>query len=142
MKTHCKLLDDMGLVFIGNGAMGYGMEHGALRWAPDWVKRAICRVWNKVHCAYAGHDQFGYEAYTSHVIFGAPVCINCCSKLKIDGRHPTPEEITVHNELCRKNMEESEAKWRLEHPEDAAEHDRLMAEMDANIETWLAEADD
>jgi hypothetical protein len=62
-------LSDMGLCISG-GAMVYGWGHGALRWAPEWVKHSICHVWNRVHCAFVGHDKFGYDAYTQHVIPG------------------------------------------------------------------------
>ena len=97
--------------------MVYGHEHGALRWAPLWVRHSICHVWNKVHCAFAGHDRFGYEAYTEHVIPGRPVCSNCCAPLKIDGRYPTDAEIESHNELCHKGWEEAEAQHKKDHPE-------------------------
>jgi len=133
-KSATRFFDDMGLCFVGGWAMGYGHEHGALRWAPSWVKHSICHVWNKVHCFLAGHDSFGYEAYKHHAVPGAPVCSNCCARLKIDGRYPTPEEIKAHNKICYKNWEEAEAKWRLEHPEEAAENDRLIAEMDDDPE--------
>lgn len=128
-----RFLDDMGLV-VSDGAMLYGHEHGALRWAPSWVKHTICGVWNKVHCAIVGHDRLGYDAYTEHVIPGPPVCSYCSTRLKIDGRYPTPEEIEAHDELCEKGWQEAEAKWRSENPEAAAEHDRLMAEIDKQTE--------
>ena len=133
-------LDDMGLC-VSDGAMMYGHEHGALRWAPEWVKHTICNVWNKVHCAIKGHDQLGYEAFIQHVIPGPPVCSFCCARLKIDGRYPTPEEVKAHDELCYKGWEEAEAKWRLENPEDAAEHDRLQAELEKQMAEEFPEDD-
>lgn len=128
-----RFLDDMGLC-LSEGAMVYGMEHGALRWAPEWVKHTICRVWNNVHCAVVGHNSFGYDAYKDHVIPGPPTCSYCCARLKIDGRYPTSEEVEAHDELCHKGWEEAEVAWRLEHPDLAAENDRMMAEIDKQTE--------
>ena len=122
-----KFLDDMGLV-VSNGAMVYGWKHGWFRWAPEWFKYGVAGIWNNTHCAFAGHDPFGQEAYLNHAVPGPPVCTNCCARLKIGGRYPTSEEIEIHNELCYKGWEEAEAKWRLEHPEEAAENDRQIAE--------------
>ena len=121
------LIEDMGLCF-SEGAMVYGVGHGALRWAPEWVKHTVCKVWNKTHCFIKGHNQFGYDAYTEHVIPGPPTCSHCCARLKINGRYPTQAEVDAHDELCYKGWEEAETKWRLENPEEAAEHDRIQKE--------------
>ena len=133
MSPKFKFFEDMGLC-ISDGAMTYGYQHGAFRWAPSWFKHAVCNLWNKAHCALAGHDSFGYEAYTKHVIPGAPVCSYCCAKLKIDGRYPTAEEIAIHNDLCHKNWDEADAKWRLENPELAKAQDEEAAAWESDPE--------
>ena len=138
MTKHKRFFEDKGLCFSG-GAIVYGYNHGVLRWAPMWLKHTICHLWNRTHCAIKGHDQLSYDAFTQHVIPGAPKCGYCCAPLKIDGRYPTPEEVEAHNEICYKGWEEAEAKWRVEHPEDAAEYDRLQAEMGVEIEKRLVE---
>lgn len=102
---------------ISNGSMVYGLNHGMFRWAPEWVKNSICYAWNKVHCAFVGHDTFGYTAYVEHLFPGPPICSVCCARLKIDGRYPTHEEIENHNELCKKRWKEVEATWRLNNPD-------------------------
>ena len=131
-------LKDMGLTISG-GAMAYGWNHGALRWAPEWVKRSICTAWNAAHCAVAGHDPLAYTAYTSHTIPGPPVCFSCCARLKIDGRHPTPEEVEAHDTICYRLWEEAEEKWRRENPELAAEQDKIKDDVHKQMADTAAE---
>ena len=118
--TLTRLHDDMGLTLGGDWSMAYGWGYGHLRWTPYWLRKFICGVWNTIRCRIVGHDPFSYKAYTTHVIPGAPVCFNCCAKLKIDGKYPTKDEIKIHNELCEKGWLEAEEKFRQNIPEDDA----------------------
>jgi hypothetical protein len=39
--------------------LAYGGGHGALLWAPPWVKTTIIVAWNWIVCHTIGHDTFG-----------------------------------------------------------------------------------
>ncbi len=120
-RSKCRFFDNTGLCLSG-GAMVYGVNHGVLRWAPMWIKRFICHVWNSSRCLIKGHDPLSYEMYIKHVIPGFPVCVNCCARLKIDGKYPTDSEVKAHNDLCDQGWKEAEEKWRTEHPEEYQRH--------------------
>jgi hypothetical protein len=104
-KYRSKFFEDMGLVIGTRGAMCYGMEHGHLRWAPDWVKHGICTAWNWCACRVKGHDPIGASLYTSHMAPGPPTCVNCGATMKINGRYPTDAELDAHDDLCYERFE-------------------------------------
>jgi hypothetical protein len=41
------------------GRLLYGLGHGALLWAPWWLKDVICSAWNWLVCHAYGHDILG-----------------------------------------------------------------------------------
>jgi hypothetical protein len=50
--------DRMGIVRIRRH-LGYGLNHGALRWTPRWVRNAIVTAYNFTVCYTFGHDTCG-----------------------------------------------------------------------------------
>lgn len=60
---------NMGLVFIAPAHLGFGFEHGALRWLPHWAQRAIVYAWNPAACFVFGHRTFGDRVGTT--------CMHC-----------------------------------------------------------------
>lgn len=75
-------LDAMGLIFHKH--MTWGFTHGHLRWAPYWVRRLICNVWNFVSCRLFGHfiiDEFELEKHldvNNKMTNPRIICTHCC----------------------------------------------------------------
>ncbi len=105
----------MGLTFYDGHALAYGHEHGALMWAPEWVKHAIVAVWNSIFCMIHGHDTMLVDLYKVLVEENPdeepPSCSRCCSELPVDGvyvqskepwwkKAPSKEEIASWKELA------------------------------------------
>jgi hypothetical protein len=113
-----KFMSNMGL-WVSKGVMVY-TDHGYLWWAPSWVKRSICFIWNRINCTINGHSDLGEALFKSHQAYGAPHCTDCGAKVKVDGRYPTPDEIeendclvdsvfiSIGEELASKEMTEED----------------------------------
>src|ERR1700677_2304528 len=81
------------------------MNHGALQWAPMWVKHFVVTVWNRVNCLINGHDAIGVELYKHYATSGRPSCINCMAELKIDGKYVTEDELYEHDQQVQEQWE-------------------------------------
>lgn len=57
--------------------MVYVTEGGRLRWAPTFVMKIVCTLWNVVSCALYGHDELvqTFEA-------GPVECVSCCRPIR------------------------------------------------------------
>lgn len=109
-------LDDMGLSLSGHSLV-WGLNHGWFRWTPMWAKHPILLLWNRVTCFFWGHDETEVAFYKADFTSGAPCCLSCCAKLKVDGHYPTQKELTAQ---CRRvainqhNMtKEQQNQWAL-----------------------------
>jgi hypothetical protein len=74
-------------------SLAWGFRHGALRWAPYWVRLTILVVWNHITCRLFGHDIFGPIIEDGHVLHGK-VCVNCSKKYTFDIPDPEPSDIS------------------------------------------------
>jgi hypothetical protein len=79
--------EDLGLVLSDRGTMAWGHRHGALRWAPRWVRKSIITVWNFVACRIVGHFIIDYreieKAIGEKVKDGRISCTNCCKEFTV-----------------------------------------------------------
>lgn len=103
----------MGLC-LHEGALTYGLEHGALRWAPMWLKRAIVRLWNPINCMMRGHDKSLLELYKAGYLPEVPTCCNCGTELMVDGFYVTPAELHRKREIVRENFKKLKDKTATE----------------------------
>lgn len=61
----------MGLVVINDrGHLGWGLDHGRLKWLPLFVRTFIVRAWNEYVCGMRGHTMLGVEGVPDR-------CIHC-----------------------------------------------------------------
>ena len=75
-------MNDMGLT-LHHHSLAWGMNHGALRWAPHWFRHMIVTVWNWISCRLFGHDVFGPIIEDGQVLHDK-VCVNCSKKYPFD----------------------------------------------------------
>ena len=100
---------------LHDGYFCYGMNHGWIPWAPEWIKHAIVNVWNSIYCMIHGHDTILVDLYKALVKENPdeepPKCSRCCTELPVDGvyvpakepwwkKPPTQAEIDEWNQLA------------------------------------------